>query len=74
MCARYQQQTYRNKACQPETDLEIKSHLKEGCGTKSISRLLKISVNTITSRILLISKSITIPTVAVQRMIDFYTN
>tara|TARA_B100000678_G_scaffold287205_1_gene293369 strand:- start:1016 stop:1405 length:390 start_codon:yes stop_codon:yes gene_type:complete len=61
LCAKYQQEKYRNKAYQPETNLEIKKLLKEGCGTRSISRLLGISANTVTRRILSISKGIEKP-------------
>ncbi len=64
-CARYQQEKYRNKAYQFEIDQEIRKHIKEGCGTRSISRLLGISVNTVTKRILSISKSVEKPSVSI---------
>ena len=60
-CSRYQQKEYKNKAYQSKTNLEIKRHVKEGCGTRSISRLLEISANTVTKRILSISKEIEKP-------------
>lgn len=42
-------------ACQPGTDDPIKDHLKEGCGIRSIARLLKISSTTVLSRIIKIA-------------------
>jgi insertion element IS1 protein InsB len=66
-CGKYQQQEYKNKACYPDTNLEIKKHLKESCGIRSISRLLEISITTVTKRILTISKSVKKPPIALNK-------
>lgn len=44
------------------TDHQIKTLVKEGCGIRSISRILKISPTTVISRIKQIAKSISKPT------------
>lgn len=60
-CKRYQQSIYKNNAYRPDLDLWIMRYLKEGLGIRSISRLLKISTNTVISRIIKIAKSIPQP-------------
>lgn len=66
-CRKYQQEKYKNKACHPNINLEIRKHLKESCGTRSISRLLEISITTVTKRILTISKSIEKPPISLNK-------
>src|SRR5688572_22013651 len=60
-CSKTHSGKYIYAACRPETLLQIKMHVKEGCGIRSISRLLRISVNTVLKRILLIAKNIRKP-------------
>ena len=52
---------YSYKACNFNTNELIKSLLKEGCGIRSISRIIKISKNTVLSRMLKISNDIKTP-------------
>ena len=60
-CSKTQMKVYKNKACAGIIDQEIVDHLKEGCGIRSISRLLYISISTVSKRILKISKTIKPP-------------
>ncbi|WP_430408594.1 transposase-like zinc-binding domain-containing protein [Kordia sp.] len=52
---------YTYKAYNEHTNSFITSLLKEGCGTRSISRVLRISKKTVLSRMLKIAKEIKIP-------------
>lgn len=60
-CNRTFLSAYSYTAYQPQTDTSIKEHLKEGCGIRSISRLLRISCNTVLHKIISIAKAITKP-------------
>lgn len=51
-CKRYQQKEYRYHAYNEDINTSIVSLLKEGCGIRSISRLLSISTTTTMRRIL----------------------
>lgn len=62
-CKKYQLSGYSRKAYLPETDKQLVVLLKEGCGTRSISRILGIATRTITKRILLIASRIEKPMV-----------
>lgn len=64
-CKKYQQEQYSSRAYQLDTDKSIVLHLKEGCGIRSISRLLQISVNTVLKRIRKISGNISKPPVPI---------
>ncbi|WP_340064460.1 IS1 family transposase [Ascidiimonas aurantiaca] len=55
------QSGYHYNAYHKNTDTLICSFLKEGCGIRSISRITRISKNTVLSRILKISKQIKPP-------------
>lgn len=57
-CQSYFQSGYRYKAYYSTTDQQIITLLKEGCGIRSIARILDISTKTILSRMLKISKQI----------------
>nr|WP_188619937.1 IS1 family transposase [Flavobacterium suaedae] len=57
-CKKSFQSTYCYKAYKLETNTLIKSLLKEGCGIRSISRILEISKKTVLSRMLTISNQI----------------
>ncbi|TXK78898.1 IS1 family transposase [Mesonia sp. K4-1] len=52
---------YEYNAYKPQTNMLIKSLLKEGCGVRSISRIMNISSKTVLSRILKISKQAKVP-------------
>ncbi len=60
-CYKNFQASYHNKACHPNTNRYITDHVREGCGIRSIARLLKISPTTILKRIISIAKSIVKP-------------
>lgn len=60
-CKKYFQSEYSYQAYKTETNTLIVSLLKEGCGIRGISRVLKISKNTVLSRMLKISKQIKAP-------------
>jgi insertion element IS1 protein InsB len=60
-CKKYFQSDYRYQAYKSETNDFIKKLLKEGCGVRSISRILNISTKTVLSRMLNISKQIKAP-------------
>lgn len=55
------QESYTYLAYENTTNLFLKSMLKEGCGVRSIARILNISKNTVLSRMLKISKQIKVP-------------
>jgi len=52
---------YRYNAYKPQTNTLIKNLLKEGCGVRSISRIMNISSKTVLSRMLKISKRVKAP-------------
>jgi insertion element IS1 protein InsB len=54
---------YTYKAYQGNTDRDIKEHVKEGCGIRSIARLLNISSTTVLKRIMQLSKKFTKPVI-----------
>lgn len=55
---------YKYLAYKPNTNKKISSLIKEGVGIRSISRLLKISKNTVLKRIVSIAKKIKKPAIA----------
>lgn len=61
-CNSYQIQFYIRKAYQVN-DASVKTLVKEGCGIRSIARILGISKNTVLNRILSISKKVRKPLV-----------
>lgn len=64
VCQKSFQLQYHYKAYEPQVDSLIKTLLKEGCGVRSISRILGISPKTVLTRTLKISKCIKSPYVA----------
>ncbi len=60
-CKRYFQENYTYRAYAVNLDVLIKQLLKEGCGIRSISRILNISCGTVLSRMLKISAQIKPP-------------
>lgn len=61
-CKKTMINSYTNKACLTDTGF-ITALLKEGCGIRSISRLLKICTNTVLTRILAAAKRIDKPVI-----------
>ena len=57
-CSKYFQDKYRYHAYDLSTNNLIKSLLREGCGVRGISRVMKISCGTVLSRMLKIAKTI----------------
>jgi insertion element IS1 protein InsB len=62
-CGKHQQSHYVRYAYNLQTNDRITSLLKEGCGTRSIARLLGIAPKTVTKRILLIASKISKPVI-----------
>lgn len=62
-CKRTHSKKYFLIACLPNISTKIKCLLKEGCGIRSISRLLKISVTTVANRIRKIAHTVQKPLV-----------
>jgi IS1 family transposase/transposase-like protein len=60
-CKKFFQLDYIYQAYKSETNDFISTLLKEGCGVRSIGRILNISSKTVLSRILKISKQIKVP-------------
>jgi IS1 family transposase len=60
-------ESYVNNACEISINQSIADHVKESCGIRSIARLLKISTNTVLSRIKTIADSITKPVITIGR-------
>jgi len=60
-CKRTHSKEYFYPACKHHINNQITQFIKEGCGIRSISRLLKIGVSTVLRRILTISKEISKP-------------
>lgn len=63
-CKRTHSKRYFLTACRSNISYKIKNLLKEGCGIRSISRLLKISVTTVMKRIQMIAKNIDKPIIS----------
>lgn len=60
VCKSRFQESYQSNSCLTSDD-QIKTLVREGCGIRSISRILKISPTTVISRIKRIAKSISKP-------------
>ncbi|HVW96814.1 MAG TPA: IS1 family transposase [Mucilaginibacter sp.] len=61
ICGKSYLSLYTRNAYKPGINSFIQEHLKEGCGIRSIARLLKISANTVLKRIIYIAKTIERP-------------
>ena len=64
VCQHYQMLHYKNLAWLPDTDHHIATHVKEGCGIRSISRILSISPVTVIRRIIEIASRISSPKIS----------
>lgn len=60
-CHRTHSKDYKYQACYANTGNDICAHVKEGCGIRSISRLLRIATSTVMRRILHISDKVIKP-------------
>ena len=70
LCKKSQQNSYTYQACKPKINDKLINLLKEGCGIRSISRLLKISPTTTIRRILNISNQIKSPSIVIGKMYE----
>ena len=66
-CNKTQISNYSKKAYKPHTNSYIIDHVKEGCGIRSIARLLNISPNTVIRRIKNIAANIKKPIVVLNK-------
>jgi IS1 family transposase/transposase-like protein len=64
LCKRSYQSNYVYQACKPKVNYKLIALLKEGCGIRSIARLLEISPTTVNDRILFIASKIKQPEIA----------
>lgn len=62
-CGRTHSTVYRYAACKADNNIWIAAMLKEGCGIRSIARLLKIGVSTVLRRILFIARKLKKPVI-----------
>ena len=69
-CRKIQLAVYKKHAYEATTNLDIVAHVKEGCGIRSISRLLHIAAGTVLSRIKKIADSIKKPAIAMERVYE----
>ena len=60
-CRKIQLASYKNCAYRASVNPDIVAHVKEGCGIRSIARLLRISANTVLRRIKSIANGIKKP-------------
>ncbi|MCH2229807.1 MAG: hypothetical protein MK105_05635 [Crocinitomicaceae bacterium] len=75
-CKRSYIESYSRKSYEYDINIRIIALLKEGCGTRSISRLLEIAPETVTTRIKLIAKKISKPIIykgRIYEMDEMYT-
>jgi len=64
-CKKIQLNKYKSKAYKACISFEIAAHVKEGCGIRSIARLLNISAGTVLSRIKTIADTIKKPAISI---------
>jgi insertion element IS1 protein InsB len=67
-CNKYQQEVYSYKACISFFEDHIIKLIKEGCGMRSICKLLGISMNTLLRRVQIIANNIVKPQTFTQGM------
>lgn len=70
ICRKIQLVTYKKRAYAADLNPSIAAHIKEGCGIRSIARLLHISAATVLSRIQKIADSIERPAIATKRVYE----
>ncbi|HWZ03770.1 MAG TPA: IS1 family transposase [Mucilaginibacter sp.] len=69
-CKRTQIYTYQKNAYKPGTNADIASHVVEGCGIRSIARLLHIAAGTVLYRIQKIADSIKKPVIMMEKIYE----
>jgi len=69
-CRKIQLNTYIKHAYKPSTNSNIAAHIKEGCGIRSIARLLNISAGTVLKRIKSIADCIKKPIISTGRIYE----
>jgi len=69
-CRKIQLAVYKKHAYGASTNAEIAAHVKEGCGIRSIARLLHIAAGTVLCRIKKIADSIKKPAIAMERVYE----
>jgi insertion element IS1 protein InsB len=69
-CHKIQLAIYKRQAYGVWVNAEIAAHVKEGCGIRSIARLLHISATTVLRRIKTIADAIKKPLIAIGRMYE----
>ncbi|MES2268636.1 MAG: IS1 family transposase [Bacteroidota bacterium] len=69
-CNKTQIAHYSNKAYKPHTNSYIINYVTEGCGIRSIARLLNISPNTVIRRIKLIASNIKKPPIITNKVYE----
>jgi insertion element IS1 protein InsB len=69
-CNKTRMGRYTNNACSLAINAHIVNHLKEGCGIRSIARLLEISAVTVLSRIKSIASQIQKPIISMGRIYE----
>jgi len=70
LCKKSSQSNYVYHACKTNINSKIVALLKEGCGIRSISRLLSISPTTTLKKILAISSKIKTPLIAIGKIYE----
>ena len=69
-CKKIQLADYKKRAYATYINSEIVAHVKEGCGIRSIARLLHIAAGTVLHRIQKIADSIKKPAIAIERVYE----
>ena len=69
-CYKTQIAHYSNKAYKPHINSYIIDHVTEGCGIRSIARLLDISPNTVIRRIKMIASNIKKPAIVTNKVYE----
>jgi len=69
-CKRTQLKDYSNQAWKASINSDIVAHVKEGCGIRSIARLLHIAAGTVQGRIQKIAGSIKKPAIIMERVYE----
>ncbi|HEY2582316.1 MAG TPA: IS1 family transposase [Mucilaginibacter sp.] len=70
VCKRTQLKDYSNHACKSHVNSNIAAHVMEGCGIRSIARLLQISAVTVIRRIKKIADGIKKPAIITERVYE----
>ena len=69
-CKKMQLHLYTKRAYRASINSDIAAHVKEGCGIRSIARLLNISAGTVLSRIKTIADGVKKPSITVGKVYE----